>query len=854
MSEADHDSEELFEAAVAAHQSGRLESAEQLYRQVIDAAGEDAVTLELLGVVLVALGRVADGMRFLDRSLSLDDSSPTAWLQRAEARMALGDREGAESDLRACLVIDPDLQSAALRLAMLCAESGRHSEAGRWLDPWRSSLAEDPAVAIAEARLRLARCDSEAAMSCLPEGTLDEASAAHAAAIRFEIELLRRGASPTIADSPLPDAVLSQCVARSAVALLGAGRLPEAVTACISLRQTRPQAPDPAAGVMSVLSLHSPELSDAFRQALAMRLFGDVAEQATSGLQALAAGDIEQAISRLGDAVAARPDLADLSRILASLLIDSGRAGAAIPIATASLEHSPNDAGLHHELGRAMIACHRLAEAEAALRQAISTQPDRHGAKVELASLLSKQGRLEESLDLSRTVPAESLFDASARSCAADCLAASLRQSASIETLLGAVSRYPEHAVLQSQLLYMQNFPEGISDADLASEHRHRASLMAPLGEPPRSSAERRSALAEVMGLGRRIRLGILSPDLRRHSVWYFLEPLLETLDRDRFEVISFSTGALADEATARIRRLSDEWHQVDSIDDQALMDHIRRTRIDLLFELSGHTNQNRLCAIAHRVAPVQITYLGYPNTTGIGAMDFRVVDHITDPAGAESLATETLLRTSRCFLCFMPDPTAPSPMLRRPRRPIIFGCFNNLAKVTRTTLETWAAALMEVPDSRLLVKSKSFHDQSTAHRLISCLSDLGIDPARVRLLDRTPDTRGHLALYDEIDVALDTYPYNGTTTTCEALSMGVPVVTLAGSAHRARVGASLLHWAGMPEMVATDVAGFGAIAALAAERADRPRSDLLADSSLRRPELFVADLVQTLESASGPQ
>ncbi|MGA0174916.1 MAG: hypothetical protein ACO3NL_14920 [Phycisphaerales bacterium] len=174
------------------------------------------------------------------------------------------------------------------------------------------------------------------------------------------------------------------------------------------------------------------------------------------------------------------------------------------------------------------------------------------------------------------------------------------------------------------------------------------------------------------MGLGRRIRLGILSPDLRRHSVWYFLEPLLETLDRDRFEVISFSTGALADEATARIRRLSDEWHQVDSIDDQALMDYIRRTRIDLLFELSGHTNQNRLCAIAHRVAPVQITYLGYPNTTGIGAMDFRVVDHITDPAGAESLATETLLRTSRCFLlefvCWIGPPTLEAILLSTTR------------------------------------------------------------------------------------------------------------------------------------------------------------------------------------------
>ena len=335
-----------------------------------------------------------------------------------------------------------------------------------------------------------------------------------------------------------------------------------------------------------------------------------------------------------------------------------------------------------------------------------------------------------------------------------------------------------------------------------------------------------------------------MSADLRTHSVAWFLLPLLEAIDRVRFEVHCYPNSAKADTMTQRLRAASAGWHPIDALDDAAAARQVRDNRIDLLIDLSGHSAGQRLGLFARRAAPTQATWLGYPNTTGLPAIDFRLVDTVTDPDedAAQALASERLLRIPGCFVCYGPPPEAPPVEARRAAGsdgPIVFGSFNNLQKISATTLDLWSAVLAAEPDSLLALKAGSLEQPGVQTRLQQAVAARGIDPARLRFLPRDTDVAGHLARYGGIDVALDTFPYHGTTTTCEALWMGVPVVSLAGDWHASRVGASLLAAAGCAQDCATDPDGYVAAALHAAGIA---RADPAA--RLRRRERLAASLL----------
>ena len=249
---------------------------------------------------------------------------------------------------------------------------------------------------------------------------------------------------------------------------------------------------------------------------------------------------------------------------------------------------------------------------------------------------------------------------------------------------------------------------------------------------------------------------------------------------------------------------------------DGALADIIRGDGKDILVDLAGHTSGNRLLVFARRPAPVQVTFLGYCDTTGMNAMDYRLTDSHADPPGTtEHLHAERVVRLPETAWCFLP--CDPSPPVEPP--PVLglgsatFGCFNVRRKITDEALTVWSRLLGEVPGSRLLLKSLGFCDTSVRHRVRATLASTGIAAERIELIGWVPTLAEHLALYRRVDIALDTFPYNGTTTTCEALWMGVPVVTLAGQAHASRVGVSLLTNAGLPELIAADADNYIRIA-----------------------------------------
>ena len=315
---------------------------------------------------------------------------------------------------------------------------------------------------------------------------------------------------------------------------------------------------------------------------------------------------------------------------------------------------------------------------------------------------------------------------------------------------------------------------------------------------------------------GRRLRVGYVSPDFCSHSCSYFLVPLLAGHDRRHFDLVAYSDVARPDGLTAAFRNLVPEWRDTAGLDDAAFAARVRDDAIDVLVDCAGHTKDNRLGAFARRPAPVQATWLGYPGTTGLDVFDARLVDSVSDPEGtADAAASEPLARVDGGFLAYMPAPFAPPvsppPMLAAGRP--TFGSFNNLPKITDTCVALWAAALAAVPAARLVIKARGLDEPELRAALVGRFAGHGIDPGRIEPRGFDGAVQDHIARYAEVDVALDTVPYNGTTTTCEALWMGVPVVTLAGDRHAARVGASLLTRIGAGDWIAADAAGFARVA-----------------------------------------
>lgn len=306
------------------------------------------------------------------------------------------------------------------------------------------------------------------------------------------------------------------------------------------------------------------------------------------------------------------------------------------------------------------------------------------------------------------------------------------------------------------------------------------------------------------------------------HPVAYFIGAILLNHDRRGFEIFCYSTGHVKNSMTENLKKLTDHWREIRQLDDDAAAELIVRDRIDVLVDLSGHTRGNRLLVFARKPAPVQMTYLGYPDTTGLDTIEYRITDEHADPPGiSDEHSTETLLRMAGGFLAYQAAANAPAvgPLPSEASGSITFGSFNNLAKLSDETIALWARVLHAVPQSRLVLKARVFSDAGTRALIHERLVGAGYPPARFELLGESPDMVAQLSAYAQIDIALDPTPYNGTTTTCEALWMGVPVVTLTGDRHSGRVGTSILHAAGLPGLIAADEDDYVRIAVGLAEK-----------------------------------
>ena len=458
----------------------------------------------------------------------------------------------------------------------------------------------------------------------------------------------------------------------------------------------------------------------------------------------------------------------------------------------------------------------RLPEAVACHEAAVKLKPDYAVGWYNFGLTLNLLGREAEALRChDRALAADPQY-AMARYGRAQALHKAHRMAEAVEAYGEFLQLKPQHLEARSYRLFALQNLEGLAREALFAEHR-------AFGEAAGAEVPRR--WPNTPEPARRLRVAIFSPDLRAHSCAYFLEPLLRHLDRSAFEVVLYHDHFREDAVSARLRGPAGLWRNFIGQSAADVEAAILADAPDILVDLAGHTGMsNRLPLFARRLAPVQITYLGYPDTTGVAAMDYRFSDDAADPVGeADRFCTERLVRFSTCAWTYAAPADAPdvSAGPAAAGGPVAFGCFNNLSKVTDGTLRLWAEVLRAVPDSRLVCKSSGLDGADGRARLQSRLAAAGVPADRVELLGRTDDTRSHLALYGRVDVALDTTPYHGTTTTCEALWMGVPVISRRGDRHASRVGASLLRAVGHPEWsVGSDADYVAAAVRLAADRA----------------------------------
>ncbi|MGH7132762.1 MAG: tetratricopeptide repeat protein [Phycisphaerales bacterium] len=554
----------------------------------------------------------------------------------------------------------------------------------------------------------------------------------------------------------------------------------------------------------------------------------------------------DKAEATLRAAMRSNPSDIESLALLAGILLEKGQLDQSEFFFNRALALHPQSGLLRGNYGDLLAAKGQREAALATYEQAVELEPESGRLWACLATAYQEAGRFTEAIEAGRRGCELDPSDPWHFSNWAAAYGASGLSAETIDIYDRGLAMHPSAPqLLQGRIANANYQPAPDLQARAREQMAYAARLCAAV--PPEQPVFKQSRDPE-----RPLRIGFFSPDLRRHSVAYFVTSFLPHINRARYSIYAYQYS-ITDEYSKKVANDCTKFRHVNRLTDIALARQIRDDQIDVLIDLAGHTTASRLPVMVRRCAPVQCSWIGYPATTGCRNIDYRIVDAITDPPEAEvdALCTEELIRLDRCFICFKPPEHAPEPVATL-NRPLTFVSQNNLQKITDHALGVWARVLNAVPGSRLYVKNFGCKDPVVAARLRQRVAAAGADPARVEIDAYVDDPRRHFERFGNFDIALDTWPYNGTTTTCETLWMGVPVVTIKGNSHVSRVGESLMRAVGLDEFVAKDEDDYVRIAATLA--GDDPRRREL--RAALRPRLASSPLcdgaamARSLESA----
>ena len=515
----------------------------------------------------------------------------------------------------------------------------------------------------------------------------------------------------------------------------------------------------------------------------------DAKSQFNLGNALQAARKLDEAVACYRRAIELAPALKEARNNLGNTLKDLRRFDEAIDCLRRTLELNPNYAEAHNNLGAVFQLQTKLDAAAACYRQALALKPEYAEAWNNLGAALKDLGQVVEAIECFRR----------------------------------ALALRADYFAAHRNLLYTLWFCPGVDQAAIYEEHcRWNERWAEPLGKDVAPHANERS-------LNRRLRIGYVSPDFREHCQAFFTVPLFSAHDREQFEIVCYADVVNPDGLTERLQSCVDQWRNIVGLNDEQIAQLVRQDEIDILIDLTMHMDRSHPLAFARKPAPVQVCWLAYPGTTGLKAIDYRLTDSYLDPPGMfDRYYSEQSIRLRDCFWCY--DPLADGPAVNSlPANAngfITFGCLNNFCKLNEGVLELWARVLKAVEQSRLLLLAP---EGSAREHVLRVLDQAGISVDRIAFVARQPRA-SYLELYPKIDVGLDTFPYNGHTTSLDSFWMGVPVVTLVGQTVVGRAGLCQLQNLGLPELIAQTPEQFVEIAvglATDLSRLSRLRADL---------------------------
>ena len=774
---------QTFELALERHQAGRLADAEALYRQILAAQPDHSDALHLLGVIAHQAGRHDLAVEWISRAIVFDPNHSAAHCNLGEAFRAKGRPREAVAAYRRALALKPHYPEAHNNLGNALQDLGQLSEA---IAAYRRAIELLPGFP--EAHINLGN-----ALRHL--GQLDEAIAhyRHALAHKPDYAEAHNNLGNALRERGQPDGAVAACRRALACkpdfpeawnnlgnALSDLGQLDEAMVSYRGALELKPGFPDALINLGNALRV-SGQLDKAvaeYRRALALKPnYPEAHNNLANALKDL--GQLDEAIVHYRQAIELNPDLPDTHNNLGHALKDMGRLDDAVAACRRALALKPDFPEAWNNLGVALRELGQPDEAIAAHRRAIALKPDYPEACNNLGAALAGKGEIDDSI-------------------------AAFRHALRLK---------PEHAGIHSNLVYTLQF-QPAHDGPPISEERERWNRR--FGEPfkrfIRPHANHRS-------VDRRLRVGYVSPDFRDHVVGRNVMPLFRLHDRRDFEILAYSGVVRPDRLTEEFRRSVQQWRGTVGLGDEALADQIRRDGVDILVDLTQHLEGNRLPMFARKPAPVQVSFAGYPDSAGVEAIEYRISDrHLEARLAEEGSRGQEQVRLIDTFWCY--DPCGlevevnPLPSLESGM--VTFGCLNNFCKVSEEVLRRWARVLRKVKDSRLILLSRP---GSHRQRALETLEREGVEAGRVEFVEHCA-RREYLELYHRLDIVLDTFPYNGHTTSLDALWMGVPVVSLAGARPVSRAGLSQLTNLGLPELIAHSDSEYETIAeSLATDR-----------------------------------
>jgi predicted O-linked N-acetylglucosamine transferase (SPINDLY family) len=758
----------------ACKDQGKLDEAVACCRRAVELKPDYAKAHYSLGNVFSIQGKLDEATACYRCAVDLKPDYVEAHYNLGNAFNVQGKLDAAAACWRRALELKPDYADAHYNLGNVSNVQGNLDEA---VACYRRAVELKPDYADAHSNLGKAFRD---------QGKLDEA----VACCRRAVELK-------------PDH--AEAYSNLGVAFKDQGNLDEAVACFRRALELKPDFAEAHNNLGVVLAEQGKQGEAAVCWRRALELKPDYAAAYTNlGNAMKAQGKLDEAVGCFCRAVELKPGYAEIHVDLGNAFDEQGKLDEAVGCYRRAVELKPEYAEARSNLGNALREQGKLDEAVACFRRALELKPDCAEVYSNLGAAFGEQGKLDEAVACFRRASELKPDFAEARNNLGNALKDEGNLDEAVACFHRALELKPDYIKAHSNLLLTLQYRTGVSPAALADAHaefdrRHAA----PLG----------SAVVQhenVRDRHRRLRLGFVSPDLGRHPVGFFLVRILENLSHEQQETICYSDRVVKDGLTHRLQAVASQWRDVTGISDQRLAEQIRADRIDILFDLAGHTAHNRLLTFARKPAPIQITWLGYVGTTGLRAMDYILADRHLIPAEAEPYYCEKVLRMPEDYACYNPPSEAPAPgsLPAMERGHVTFGSFNNLCKITPQVIEVWSGILHRVSKSRLVIRYRGLDDPGMRQRFIGLFADQGIAGDRVDLLGWSPFAT-RMELYQQIDIGLDPFPYSGATTTCDALWMGVPVITCPGETFASRQSLTHILAVGLEELVARDLADY---------------------------------------------